>query len=60
MYMRHDGTRSYFFKLEELKDLAKKNGLEVQSIGYCERTTINKKEDIEVKRWFLQAILVKN
>ena len=58
--MRHDGTRSYFFKLEELTDLATRNGLTVQSIGYCERTTVNKKEDIEVKRWFLQAILVKN
>ena len=59
MYMRHDGTRSYFFKREELEELATRNGLTVESCGYCERTTINKKEGIEVTRWFLQATFVK-
>ena len=59
MYMRQDGTRSFFFKKEELEELANECGLTVQSIGYCQRATINKKEGIEVKRWFLQATLVK-
>ena len=55
MYARHDGTRSYFFNIEEMKKLASESGLEVENISYCERMTVNKKENVEAKRLFLQA-----
>ena len=55
MYARHDGTRSYFFNIEEMKELAAQSGLEIENISYCERMTVNKKENVEAKRLFLQA-----
>ena len=55
MYARHDGTRSYFFNIDEMKELALELGLEVENISYCERMTVNKKENVEAKRLFLQA-----
>ena len=55
MYARHDGTRSYFFNIDEMKELALESGLEVENISYCERMTVNKKENVEAKRLFLQA-----
>ena len=55
MYARHDGTRSYFFNIEEMKELAVESGLEIENISYCERMTVNKKENVEAKRLFLQA-----
>ena len=55
MYARHDGTRSYFFNIEEMKELALQAGLEIENISYCERMTVNKKENVEAKRLFLQA-----
>ena len=55
MYARHDGTRSYFFNIEEMKALAAEAGLEIENISYCERMTVNKKENVEAKRLFLQA-----
>ena len=55
MYARHDGTRSYFFNIEEMKELAAESGLEIENISYCERMTVNKKENVEAKRLFLQA-----
>ena len=55
MYARHDGTRSYFFNIEEMKELAAETGLEIENISYCERMTVNKKENVEAKRLFLQA-----
>ena len=55
MYVRHDGTRSYFFNIEEMKELAAETCLEIENISYCERMTVNKKENVEAKRLFLQA-----
>ena len=46
MYVRHDGTRSYFFNIEEMKELAAETGLEIENISYCERMTVNKKENV--------------
>ena len=59
MYVRQDGTRTYFFTIEELTTLANDAGLEIEKIEYCQRKTVNKKEDVDVKRLFLQAVLLK-
>jgi len=42
-----------------MKKLASESGLEVENISYCERMTVNKKENVEAKRLFLQATFVK-
>ena len=41
--------------IKEMKKLASESGLEVENISYCERMTVNKKENVEAKRLFLQA-----
>ncbi len=54
-YVRQDGTCSYFFSLKESKDIFESAGFEVLQNNFIERRTINKKEDINVKRWFVQG-----
>ncbi|KAB0800813.1 hypothetical protein PPYR_06552 [Photinus pyralis] len=54
-YMRQDGTRSYYFSLEFTSELLSKAGFEVVNISYIHRRTINKKDNIDVPRIFLQA-----
>lgn len=54
-YVRQDGTRSYFFSLDESKELFQSVGFTIEQNNYIERRTINKKENINVKRWFLQG-----
>ena len=39
MYVRQDGTRTYFFTIEELTALANDAGLEIEKIEYCQRKT---------------------
>ncbi|KAF4517347.1 hypothetical protein B566_EDAN011734 [Ephemera danica] len=58
-YMRQDGTRSYYFSLEQLEDLAKASGFEVRTVGYVQRRTVNLKEEVDVPRTFLQAELIR-
>ena len=53
--MRQDGTSTYFFTLEEMKKLYQSVGFEVEVNEVIERRTINKKEDIDVIRLFLQG-----
>lgn len=54
-YVRQDGTCSYFFSLIETKDLYESAGFEILQNNFIERRTINKKEDVNVKRWFIQG-----
>lgn len=54
-YVRQDGTRTYFFTLEETKSMFEGAGFEIVQNNYIERRTINKKEDLNVQRWFLQG-----
>lgn len=54
-YVRQDGTRSYFFSLEEAKKLFETNGFEIEQNNFVQRRTVNKKEDVNVKRWFIQG-----
>lgn len=58
-YVRQDGTRSYFFTIEEIAALFKSNGFTVDTNLYVSRRTINLKENLNVARTFLQARLVK-
>lgn len=55
LYMRQDGTRSYYFSEQELTELLSSNGFEVLSNNYVHRRTLNLKEGIDVPRIFLQG-----
>ncbi|XP_039765492.1 tRNA N(3)-methylcytidine methyltransferase METTL6 [Pararge aegeria] len=54
-YMRHDGTRSYYFTEEELSNLFEKPGFEILMNTYVLRRTVNVKEGINVPRIFVQG-----
>lgn len=54
-YMRQDGTRSYYFSTKFLEEIIKEAGFEILSNTYVHRRTINKKENIDVPRIFIQG-----
>ncbi|KAK9498340.1 hypothetical protein O3M35_002995 [Rhynocoris fuscipes] len=54
-YVRQDGTRSYFFTIEELRKLFANEGFTELSNTYVNRRTVNRKECIDVPRIFIQA-----
>lgn len=54
-YVRQDGTRSYYFSVEEVRQIFLSAGFEELSCCYVERRTINLKEKIDVPRIFVQA-----
>ncbi|XP_046992629.1 tRNA N(3)-methylcytidine methyltransferase METTL6 [Schistocerca americana] len=54
-YMRQDGTRSYYFSVEEVHQLVKDAGFQVTTNSYIHRRTVNKKEEIDVPRIFIQG-----
>ncbi|XP_062133976.1 tRNA N(3)-methylcytidine methyltransferase METTL6, partial [Drosophila sulfurigaster albostrigata] len=55
LYMRQDGTRSYYFAEQELAQLFNDSDFEVISNNYVHRRTLNLKEGIDVPRIFLQG-----
>ncbi|KPU76550.1 uncharacterized protein Dana_GF19776 [Drosophila ananassae] len=55
LYVRQDGTRSYFFSEQEVAQLFLENGFEVITNAYVHRRTLNLKEGIDVPRIFLQG-----
>ncbi|XP_034477331.1 tRNA N(3)-methylcytidine methyltransferase METTL6 [Drosophila innubila] len=55
LYMRQDGTRSYYFAEQELAQLFSRNGFDVVTNNYVHRRTLNLKEGIDVPRIFLQG-----
>nr|CAD7462284.1 unnamed protein product [Timema tahoe] len=55
LYMRQDGTRSYYFSEEYLAELLVGAGFEIVSNTYIQRRTVNKKDGIDVPRIFIQA-----
>lgn len=59
LYMRQDGTRSYYFSDTEIKSLFEKFGFAVVSNEYVHRRTVNPKENIDVGRIFLQGKFMK-
>ncbi|XP_057371730.1 tRNA N(3)-methylcytidine methyltransferase METTL6-like [Daphnia carinata] len=58
-YVRQDGTRSYFFSVEYLKQLVTEAGFEVFTCHYVNRRTINKKEGVDEPRVFVQGKFIK-
>lgn len=68
-YARQDGTRSYFFTIgsstlyseialsfsEELRQLFESSGFETERCEYLHKKTVNVKEDVNVKRIFIQG-----
>ena len=54
-YLRQDGTTTYFFSKEEMEAIVEKAGFTVQLNEYVERRTVNKKEDLDVQRIFIQG-----
>jgi len=55
-YMRQDGTRAYFFTLDELSELVTQAGGKVIKLEYILRKTINKAENVNVPRVFVQGL----
>jgi len=55
MYSRQDGTRSYFFKEEEMEKLAEEAGFQVLQNSFVSRRTVNKKDGLDVPRNFVQS-----
>lgn len=58
-YVRQDGTRSYYFTVEELERMARECGFEVVANEYIHRKTINIKENVDKDRIFVQSKLRK-
>ncbi|XP_020710865.2 tRNA N(3)-methylcytidine methyltransferase METTL6 [Athalia rosae] len=54
-YVRQDGTRSYYFSIEEVRDIFVSAGFQELTCSYVQRRTINVKEKIDVPRIFVQA-----
>ncbi|XP_076380457.1 tRNA N(3)-cytidine methyltransferase METTL6 [Megalopta genalis] len=54
-YVRHDGTRSYYFTIEEVVDLFESIGFKTLTCDYVKRRTVNVKENIDVERIFVQG-----
>ncbi|CAB4489409.1 methyltransferase-like protein 6-like protein [Rhizophagus irregularis] len=60
LYVRQDGTMSYFFTIEYLKDLFEKDGLFQMINGeYVEKETINRAKELRADRRFLQAKFIR-
>lgn len=58
-YMRQDGTRSYYFSTELVENLFVEAGFKLSENNYVFRRTVNKKEDVDVERVFVQTIALK-
>ncbi|CAL1537659.1 unnamed protein product [Lymnaea stagnalis] len=58
-YVRQDGTRAYYFSLEKFDAIMEEAGLQKTSSTYIQRSTINKKEGIDVPRIFVQGKFTK-
>ena len=54
-YVRQDGTRSYFFTEEEVRQLGEGAGLQLYQHHIVERRTLNLKEGVDVPRHFVQS-----
>lgn len=54
-YVRQDGTRAYYFSKELLTDMANSCDLEVLTLEYVQRETVNLKKGLAVPRIFVQG-----
>ncbi|PAV69819.1 hypothetical protein WR25_26063 [Diploscapter pachys] len=58
-YVRQDGTRAYYFYLEEIVQLFEEVGFECRSKEYLHRKTINHQKSLCVPRTFIQARFIR-
>ncbi|VDL76470.1 unnamed protein product [Nippostrongylus brasiliensis] len=58
-YVRQDGTRAYYFCLEELAELFERSGFRCVHKEYLHRQTVNHQKQLNVPRIFVQARFVK-
>ncbi|KAI8080144.1 methyltransferase-like protein 6-like protein [Gilbertella persicaria] len=54
-YVRHDGTMSYFFSLEDLKSRFEQEGFNTKECEYIYRETTNRSMEMRIDRIFAQA-----
>merc|ERR1712200_298733 len=57
LYVRQDGTRSFFFTPEDIQKLGEETGFQILENQIVQRRTINKKEGVDAARLFLQSKL---
>jgi methyltransferase-like protein 6 len=55
LYVRQDGTFSYYFTTEFIQELFTRNGFDVIENGYIRKTVLNRKESIRLNRIFVQS-----
>jgi methyltransferase-like protein 6 len=55
LYLRQDGTLSYFFNEDYLRSLFESEGFECTEIGCVRRTIVNRKQEISMQRKWIQA-----
>ncbi|OQR70179.1 methyltransferase protein 6-like [Tropilaelaps mercedesae] len=58
-YVRQDGTRAFYFSEEATRGLFEKAGFSTKENSYVCRSTVNRKENIDVPRVFVQGKFVK-
>ncbi|KAM0674034.1 Methyltransferase-like protein 2-A [Gurleya vavrai] len=58
-YRRSDGTYTYFFEIDKLRELVENNGFYVESLFEDRRLKINRKTKVEMYRIMLQGIFTK-
>ena len=58
-YLRQDGTMSYFFNTEELREVLTKAGFKIKELHYVHRKTVNVKEQVDADRLFVQGVFQK-
>ncbi|XP_031568212.1 tRNA N(3)-methylcytidine methyltransferase METTL6-like [Actinia tenebrosa] len=54
-YVRQDGTRAFYFTTESIENLVQEAGFNILVNEYIEKRTVNKKEQIDVPRIFVQG-----
>ncbi len=58
--MRQDGTRAYYFTLEELQGLMAAHGFGVVQLCYVQKQMVNHKQGLDVPRVFVQGVFVRS
>uniref|UniRef100_A0A0M3HV49 tRNA N(3)-methylcytidine methyltransferase n=1 Tax=Ascaris lumbricoides TaxID=6252 RepID=A0A0M3HV49_ASCLU len=58
-YARQDGTRVFYFRLEELEEIFISEGYRIERSEYLFRKTVNHEKNLCVNRVFVQAVFIK-
>lgn len=58
-YMRGDGTYTYFFKLEEVRELATEAGFGIEMVREDRKLLVNRKRKLEMYRVMVEGVFVK-